>query len=54
HYVTTCPKKGEKNETEVLKVAYDLEYEALEDSDIDSDIEIYAYTNSSDYSSDTS
>ncbi|GJZ33785.1 hypothetical protein Tco_0579221 [Tanacetum coccineum] len=47
-------KKGEKKETEVLKVGYNLGYEPLEDSDIDSDIEIYAYTNSSDYSSDTS
>ncbi|GKB62878.1 enzymatic polyprotein [Tanacetum coccineum] len=46
HYANTCPKKGEKKETEVLKVAYDLGYEPLEDSDIDSDIEIYAYTNS--------
>ncbi|GJR25392.1 coat protein [Tanacetum coccineum] len=54
HYANTCPKKGEKKETEVLKIAYDLGYEPLEDSDIDSDIEIYAYTNSSDYSSDTS
>ncbi|GJU63168.1 hypothetical protein Tco_1245003 [Tanacetum coccineum] len=54
HYANTCPKKGEKKETEVLKVAYDLGYEPLEDSDIDSDIEIYAYTNSSNYSSDTS
>ncbi|GJS63217.1 hypothetical protein Tco_0252638 [Tanacetum coccineum] len=54
HYANTCPKRGEKKETEVLKIAYDLGYEPLEDSDIDSDIEIYAYTNSSDYSSDTS
>ncbi|GJW00577.1 coat protein [Tanacetum coccineum] len=54
HYANNCPKKGEKKETEILKVAYDLGYEPLEDSDIDSDIEIYAYTNYSDYSSDTS
>ncbi|GJR58068.1 hypothetical protein Tco_1500230 [Tanacetum coccineum] len=54
HYANTCPKKGERKETEVLKMAYNLGYEPLEDSDIDSEIEIYAYTNSSDYSSDTS
>ncbi|GJT02180.1 hypothetical protein Tco_0823349 [Tanacetum coccineum] len=53
HYANNCPKKGEKKETKVLKVAYDLGNEPLEDSDIDSDIEIYAYTNYSDYSSDT-
>nr|GEW57140.1 enzymatic polyprotein [Tanacetum cinerariifolium] len=47
-------KKGEKKETEILKVASDLRYKPLKDSDIDSDIEINAYTNSSDYSSDTS
>ena len=41
-------KKGEKKETEVLKIAYSLGYEPIEDSDI----EIYAYTDTSDYSSD--
>ncbi|GJU93346.1 hypothetical protein Tco_1318102 [Tanacetum coccineum] len=54
HYANNFPKKGKKKETEIVKVAYDLGYEPLEDSDIDSDIEIYAYTNYSDYSSDTS
>ncbi|GJZ17148.1 hypothetical protein Tco_0553271 [Tanacetum coccineum] len=54
HYANTCPKKGEKKETEVLKIAYDLGYEPLEDSDIDSDIEIYAYTNSKKECSSTS
>ncbi|GJR25391.1 hypothetical protein Tco_1101623 [Tanacetum coccineum] len=49
YYANTCPKNGEKKETEVLKVAYGLGYEPLEDSDIDSDIKIYAYTNSSIY-----
>ena len=54
HYANKCPKKGEKKGTEVLKIAYNLGYEPIEDSDIDSDIEIYAYTDTSDYSSDTS
>ena len=42
-------RKKEKK-TEILKIAYDLGYEPLEDSDVDSDIEIYAYTSESDYS----
>ena len=53
HYANKCTKKGEKKRTEVLKIAY-LGYEPLENSDIDSDIEVYAYTDTSDYSSDTS
>ena len=48
HYANKCPKKGEKKETGVLKIAYSLGYEPIEDSDI----EIYAYTDTSDYSSD--
>ena len=43
-------KKEKKKETEILKIAYDLGYEPLEDSDVDPDIEIYAYTSESDYS----
>ncbi|GJZ08901.1 coat protein [Tanacetum coccineum] len=40
HYANICPKKREKKETEVLKMAYNLGYEPLEDSDIDLNIEI--------------
>ncbi|GJZ67454.1 hypothetical protein Tco_0630694 [Tanacetum coccineum] len=47
-------QRKERRKKRILKNSYDLGYEPLEDSDIDSDIEIYAYTNSSDYSSDTS
>ncbi|GKC65441.1 hypothetical protein Tco_1098039 [Tanacetum coccineum] len=34
HYANTCLKRGEKKETKVLKITYDLGYEPLEDSDI--------------------
>jgi hypothetical protein len=44
-----CPKKTKKEkETNLLKIAYDLGYEPIEDSGIDSDIDIYAYTTDTD------
>ena len=44
-----CPKKGKKKEeTQILKIAYDLGYDPIEDSDVDLDIEIYGYTSGDD------
>lgn len=49
HYANECPKKGKKKEeTQILKIAYDLGYDPIEDSDVDSDIEIYGYTSADD------
>ena len=53
HKAYECPKKTKKEkETNLLKIAYDLEYEPIEDSGIDSDIDIYAYTTDTDSDSD--
>jgi predicted transcriptional regulator len=49
HKAYECPKKTKKEkETNLLKIAYDLGYEPIEDSGIDSDIDIYAYTTDTD------
>lgn len=48
HYANECPKKKNSEKTQVLKLAYNLGYEPIEDSDMDQEADnIYVFSSDS-------